>query len=120
MFSPSLFIRQQMELPFDHSTKSLAEILREAATSANSHPRHPSKLGPLLGIEIREISRAATRYDKLAANFLAMVSPRCGCGCALMSLRPGFAQVAGRGELLRLTTTFRFVMPGLWSRATTS
>jgi transposase len=73
MFSPSLFIKQQMELPFDHSTKSLAEILREAATSANSHPRHPSKLGPLLGIEIREISRAATRHDKLAANFLAMV-----------------------------------------------
>jgi hypothetical protein len=26
-----------------------------------------------LGIEIREISRVATRYDKLAANFLATV-----------------------------------------------
>jgi hypothetical protein len=35
MFSPSLFTKQQMELPFDHSTKSLTEILREAAASAN-------------------------------------------------------------------------------------
>jgi hypothetical protein len=56
MFSPSLFTKQQMELPFDHSTKSLVEILREAATSANRHPRYPYKLGPLLGTEIREIS----------------------------------------------------------------
>jgi hypothetical protein len=31
MFSPSLFTKQQMELLFDHSTKSRTEILREAA-----------------------------------------------------------------------------------------
>jgi hypothetical protein len=32
MFSPSLLAKQQMELPSDHSSKSPAEILREAAT----------------------------------------------------------------------------------------
>jgi hypothetical protein len=37
MFSPSLFTKQQMELLFDHSTKSFTEISREAAASANSH-----------------------------------------------------------------------------------
>jgi len=40
-----------MELLFDHSTKSLIEILREAAASANRH-RPASKLGPLSGPEI--------------------------------------------------------------------
>jgi hypothetical protein len=51
MFSPSLFTKQQMELLFDHSTKSLIEILREAAASANRH-RPASKLGRLSGPEI--------------------------------------------------------------------
>jgi hypothetical protein len=51
-----LFTKQQVELPFDHSTKLFEEILREAAKSAYRHPRYPSKLGPLLGPEIREIS----------------------------------------------------------------
>src|ERR1700681_3408896 len=51
MFSPSLFTKQQMELVFDHSTKSLIKILREAAASANRHPP-ASKLGPLSGPEI--------------------------------------------------------------------
>src|SRR5258706_4818981 len=51
MFSPSLFTKQQMELLFDHSTKSLIEILREAAASANRH-RPASKLGPLSGPDI--------------------------------------------------------------------
>jgi hypothetical protein len=51
MFSPSLFTKHQMELLFDHSTKSLIEILREAAASANRH-RPPSQLGPLSGPEI--------------------------------------------------------------------
>src|SRR6266436_2173474 len=51
MFSPSLFTKQQMELLFDHSTKSLIEILREGAASANRH-RPASKLGPLSGPEI--------------------------------------------------------------------
>jgi hypothetical protein len=51
MFSPSLFTKQQMELVFDHSTKSLIKILREAAASANRH-RPASKLGPLSGPEI--------------------------------------------------------------------
>jgi len=40
-----------MELLFDHATKSLIEILREAAASANRH-RPASKLGPLSGPEI--------------------------------------------------------------------
>src|SRR6202171_5905290 len=52
MFSPSLFTKQQMELLFDHSTKSLIEILREAAASAN---RAASKLGPLSGPEIPRV-----------------------------------------------------------------
>jgi hypothetical protein len=51
MFSPSLFTKQQMELLFDHSTKSPTEFLREAAASANGH-RPASKLGPLSGPEI--------------------------------------------------------------------
>jgi len=36
--------------------------------------------------KLKHFQRFATRYDKLAANFLAWSSsPRCGCGCALMS-----------------------------------
>jgi hypothetical protein len=41
-----------MELLFDHSTKSLTEILREAAASANRQRRPACKLGPLSGPEI--------------------------------------------------------------------
>jgi len=41
-----------MELLFDHSTKSLTEILREVAASAHRHRRAPSNLDPLLGPEI--------------------------------------------------------------------
>jgi hypothetical protein len=52
MFSPSLFTKQQMELLFDHSTKSLAEILREAAASANRQRQPACKLGALSGPEI--------------------------------------------------------------------
>src|SRR6187551_753121 len=39
--------------------------------------------------KIKHCRRVATRYDKLAANYLAFVnSRRSGYGCALMSLRP--------------------------------
>jgi hypothetical protein len=48
MFSPSLFTKQQMELLFDHATKSLIEILREAAASANKH-RPASKRPMMIG-----------------------------------------------------------------------
>ncbi len=34
--------------------------------------------------KLQHFRRVATRYDKLAANFLAMVQlASCGCGCAL-------------------------------------
>ena len=39
-----------MELLFDHPTKSLIEILREAVASANRH-RPASKLGPFRGLK---------------------------------------------------------------------
>jgi hypothetical protein len=39
--------------------------------------------------KIKQCRRVATRYDKLAANYLALSnSPQYGCGCALMSPRP--------------------------------
>jgi hypothetical protein len=53
MFSLSLFTKQQVELLFAHSTKSLIEILREAAASANRH-RPASKLGPLSGLKSQD------------------------------------------------------------------
>jgi hypothetical protein len=56
MFSPSLFTKQQMELLFDHSNKSLTEILREAAASANRQRRPACKLDPLSGPENPKIS----------------------------------------------------------------
>ena len=39
--------------------------------------------------KLKHVRRVTTSYDKLAAKCLAMSSsPRCGCGCALKSLRP--------------------------------
>jgi hypothetical protein len=39
--------------------------------------------------KIKQCRRVATRYDKLAANYLAFIrSHQYGCGCALMSPRP--------------------------------
>ena len=38
--------------------------------------------------KIKQCRRVATRYDKLAANYLAFSSHQYGCGCALMSTRP--------------------------------
>ena len=67
MFSPSLFTKQQMELVFDHSTKSLIKILREAAASANRH-RPASKLGPLSGPESQDFLRAISKTWGLYAR----------------------------------------------------
>jgi hypothetical protein len=41
--------------------------------------------------KLKHFRRVATRYDKLAANFLAMVQLASGCGYAIMSLRPKVA-----------------------------
>ena len=46
--------------------------------------------------KLKHFRRVATRYDKLAENFLAMVQlgsnwHQCACGCALMSLHPSTA-----------------------------
>jgi len=39
--------------------------------------------------KLKHFRRVATRYDKLAANFLAMIQlPQCGYGCVFMSLQP--------------------------------
>jgi transposase len=38
--------------------------------------------------KVKQCRRIATRYDKLAANYLAFIQRRSGYGCALMSPRP--------------------------------
>src|SRR3981189_1114245 len=107
MFSQSLFTKQQMELVSDHSTKSLIEILREAAASANRH-RPASKLGPLSGPEI-------PRFRKSDFTKLGGFAPDDERLNAAVS-RAGFGPGGPRGSPLLRLFQFKASEPWVHSR----
>jgi transposase len=66
-----------------------AESNRTEWTSFSPHLYRARKLVKRFFSKIKQCRRGATRYDKLAANYLAFIQlPSYGCGCALMSPRP--------------------------------
>jgi hypothetical protein len=72
MFSPSLSTKQKMELPFDHSTRLLAEILREAATSASDTRGTHQNWAPFWGLKSARFPESD--FKKLGALYQMMIA----------------------------------------------
>lgn len=86
-----------------YDSDRIRELIHEQGATPNIPPKSNRKWKPCFSrrlyrernlierffSKLKHFRRVATRYDKLADNFLAWSnSPQCGCGCGLMSLRP--------------------------------
>ncbi|MBB4278541.1 transposase [Rhizobium mongolense] len=87
--------------PTRPTTPAIPELIREQGATANIPPKSNRRWKPCFSrrlcrernrierffSKLTHFRRVATRYDKLAANFLVWSnSPQSGCGCALMSV----------------------------------